>query len=157
MLLRSFGPRHFLLRRTTVTISKDVFDYAWNWFEYHAAQRLLAFRFFLIFIGIIAVALNNAVKVSNFEIVQIIGGLGAFISLAFLALEIRNEQLVNVGRDALKVIENDAAYPVNEELKLLSIDRHRNPIYSHKLWLRLIYAVCILGFGMISICPKTLF
>lgn len=137
-------------------VSRDVFDYAWNWFEYHATQRLVAFRYFLIFLCIIAIALNSAVEASNLNVARILGGLGAFISLAFLILEIRNEQLVNVGRDALKAIESDKSYPAAEKLKLLSIDRRRSVLLSHKLWLRMIYVVCLLGFGTIATCPLSL-
>ena len=139
-----------------MSISNEVFNYAWNWFEYHANQRMIAFRYFLIFLGITAVALNNAIEVNNFHFVIIIGVLGSFISIAFFVLEVRNEKLVNLGRDALKEIEKESSYPNNDKLKLLSIDRERNPFLSHKLWLRLIYIFCLLGFLTISIRPSSL-
>lgn len=35
--------------------SEIAYKYAWDWFSYHAAQRLTTFRFFLIIIGVVVV------------------------------------------------------------------------------------------------------
>ena len=75
---------------------KDKLDYAWNWFEYHAAQRLTAFRYFLVFLGILLIGYNSGLEAQNVFFASAVGCVGAFVSLAFLALEIRNEELVNL-------------------------------------------------------------
>ncbi len=85
--------------------TKELHEYAWNWFEYHAGQRLTAFRFFLVFLGALVVGFGAGLRDGNVFFAQVVGWFGAFISLAFLILEIRNEQLVNVGRDALMHLE----------------------------------------------------
>ena len=127
--------------------TKEALDYAWRWFEYHAGQRLVAFRFFLIILGVLVVGLTNSFKDGNVPSASVISGAGAFISFAFLMLEIRNEQLVNVGRDALSSLEESEDFKnLPSQLKLFHIDRKRPLLLSHKLWLRLIYAACIAAF-----------
>ncbi|TGD70642.1 hypothetical protein E4634_20920 [Mangrovimicrobium sediminis] len=143
-------------RDKEMAIQKEILDYAWNWFEYHATQRLVAFRYFLIFLGILSIALNNALQASNINFAQILCAVGAFISIAFLMLEVRNEELVNVGRDALIEIEKDSSYPKVDCLKLLTKDRKRDVVKSHKTWLRLIYVLCAVGFVIISINPQSI-
>lgn len=80
-------------------------NYAWNWFSYHANQRLTAFNYFLIIVGFLATGYITSLE-KGLNIVQIaIGFFGILISIAFLVLDIRNEQLVNDGRDALRKLE----------------------------------------------------
>ena len=139
-----------------MNITKDVYDYAWNWFEYHATQRLLAFRYYLIFLGILAVVINNGLENNNYTFVSAVATLGCFVTVAFFILEIRNEGLVNVGRKALREIENSSGYPDNDALKLLHNDRKRNILMSHKMWLRMIYIVSVFAFGYAACEPMTL-
>ena len=127
--------------------SKEALDYAWNWFEYHAGQRLLAFRFYLVILGILVVGFHKGIDSGHLFFASIVGYLGAFVSVAFLFLEIRNEELVNVGRNALKKLESyDEIRNVGHELQLLQIDRSRNVLLSHKFWLRAIYGICVVLF-----------
>ena len=94
----------------------DNFEYAWKWFSYHAEQRLKAFHFFLIFIGVIVVGLSNCWGKSNLWVAGALIYLFGIIScILFWFLEIRNEELVNYGRDALKKIEEKMT---EEELKV---------------------------------------
>ncbi len=132
---------------------KEVLDYAWKWFEYHATQRLIAFRFFLVFLGILIIGYNNGIESGNLVFASFVAGAGAFVSFAFLMLEIRNERLVDVGRNALRKIENSAEFPQVDEFKVLSMGRPRHPLYSHKVWLRLIYMACIVAFLLSAIKP----
>jgi len=135
---------------------RDVHDYAWHWFEYHAGQRLTAFRFFLIFLGGLAIAFSTAVESDNLLLARGVGGLGAFVSLAFLVLESRNEALVNLGRSALEVIEAKftAAEISDSKLKLLTSDKSRSIWSSHKFWFRLIYGVSIIVFLIAAFDPS---
>jgi len=136
---------------------KDMQDYAWRWFEYHAGQRLTAFRFFLIIWGIIALGLGNSVSQENVALARAIALSETFLSIAFLILEIRNEQLVNLGRDALKVVESsDDFQPFSNELKLFHKDSSRCGCLSHKFWFRSIYVLSILGFTLVACLPRIL-
>jgi hypothetical protein len=82
----------------------DKLNYAWNWFSYHANQRLLCFNFFIIILGgagyLLASKLNPIYFIlSGFFLV--------FIAKLFWILEIRNRELVNYGRRSLGSIFND--------------------------------------------------
>ena len=55
---------------------KEKLYYAWNWFEFHANQRLVLFRFFLIFIGAIGYLL---VGLGGNPVVLILSGLAIII------------------------------------------------------------------------------
>ena len=122
-------------------------DYAWKWFEYHAGQRLEGFRFFLVFLGAILVGLTSSLKDRNILFAFLTSGAGLFISIAFLMLEMRNENLVNVGREGLRAIESSKDFQnLPSELQLLRMDQKRPFLLSHKFWFRLIYIVCMLLF-----------
>ena len=131
---------------------KELLDYAWKWFEYHATQRLIAFRFFLVFLGILIIGYNNGIESGNLVLASFVAGAGALVSFAFLMLEVRNERLVDVGRNALRKIES-VEFPQVDEFKVLSMGRPRHPLYSHKVWLRLIYMACIAVFLLSAFKP----
>lgn len=135
--------------------SKDALDYAWSWFEYHASQRMVAFRFFLIVLSALILGVATASKDGQPALGSAIAWFGAFISFAFFMLELRNEALVNVGRNALQHVESsDDLLKTTPKLQLLHTDRTRSIWTSHKLWLRAIYLVCGVLFFIVAINPK---
>src|SRR5262245_11862963 len=79
--------------------------YAWNWFNYHANQRLTAFHYFLIIVGFLVAGYIPCFEKNFYGLQVVLGFVGFLISIAFLALDARNEQLVNDGRDALRKLE----------------------------------------------------
>jgi hypothetical protein len=136
--------------------TKEMQEYAWGWFEYHAGQRLVAFRFFLIFLGVLVLGLGNSLKDGNLTLASAISVAATIVSFAFLMLEIRNEQLVNVGRAALKKLEDSEDFKLaSPEVKLFHADDKRSLFVSHKLWFRLIYGLCILVFLFLAFQPTT--
>lgn len=86
------------------------FHYAWQWFEYHAAQRLVAFRFYLIIIGAAGwLFLKDGTNLIHPN--GLLLGLVLFIiSIFFFFLEVRNNQLVNCGRYALDELEKEEGF-----------------------------------------------
>ncbi|MGH9904380.1 MAG: hypothetical protein ACRD8U_02220 [Pyrinomonadaceae bacterium] len=134
--------------------TKDVHEYAWNWFEYHAGQRHAVFRFFLVFLGVLLVAFSTGLKDGNIFFASVVGWFGAFISFVFLILEFRNEQLVNVGRDALEYLEkSDEALKAETKLKLIHLTRNSSPWVSYKYWLKAIYVLCMVLFVIAAFNP----
>jgi hypothetical protein len=123
-------------------------EYAWNWFEYHARQRLTEFRFFLIFFGALALGFRTGLEDGNLIVAKAICVFGAFISFAFLMLECRNEHLVNVGRDALMYLEQSTEFSKDQpKLQLLNVDQHCHCwLQSHGFWFKAIYIVCMVLF-----------
>ena len=80
-------------------------DYAWKWFEYHAGQRLTAFHFFLIIVGLIAVAFAQAIDKDIAPFGAVVALLGVLVSVGFWMLDVRNEELVRGGQHALEKLE----------------------------------------------------
>jgi hypothetical protein len=84
-------------------------QFAWNWFQYHAGQRLTSFNFFLIIVGLLLVGYAHAVEQEWRGFGIAIGLLGAIVAAGFLALDIRNDELVQCGLFALEELENEEA------------------------------------------------
>jgi len=86
---------------------KDQFDYAWNWFEYHAKQRISMFNFFLITNGFVLSALAGLYKEDKpkYSLTLVVSILGILLSICFFLLDLRNKCLVNFGEDILLHIE----------------------------------------------------
>lgn len=134
--------------------TKEGLDYAWKWFEYHAGQRLVAFRFVLVILGALLVGLTSSLKDRNVPLASLISGIGLFISFAFLTLEIRNEQLVNLGRAALRAVEGSEDFQnLPLELRLLQRDQTRRLLLSHKFWFIFIYVACMVVFLFLCLKP----
>jgi hypothetical protein len=113
------------------------FDYAWGWFQYHASQRLTAFNFFLVIVGFLLVGYSQAI-LNHWDAFGIgLGVIGLCISVGFFALDIRNRELVDLGKEALKLLE-----PTTGE----SLLKDARPLVSHRFWLRSIIAVIGVGF-----------
>jgi hypothetical protein len=144
--------------------------YAWNWFQYHADQRLKGFNFFVVALGILLAAYGAAIKESvteritdastagSYQALAVgIGFCGAIISIAFLLIEVRNRELVEC---ALKWLES-----LEDELRMsLRKDDHQRVclpkavgvltgsvapfefIITHAFWIRIIYGMSAAGF-----------
>lgn len=134
---------------------EEEIKYTWQWFRYHADQRLRAFYYYLIIIGALALGYLTASQDSGkfSQVNKIIPWLCAFgfiVSIAFLCLEIRNVELVNIGRIklqelGLEVSINDASPKYTEALQrtLPCKLKLRRP-FKHELWLRFIYVLVAL-------------
>lgn len=131
---------------------KDKLDYAWRWFEYHASQRLVAFNFLLVLMGALSVGYYKAFTDKQYIYALIVGLFGVFISCAFLNLDRRNEELVQIGRDALKSLEKLPEFSLvgGDSGRLLDKSDARSLIISHA-WLRWISTSLLLLFLLASI------
>ncbi len=98
--------------------------FAWDWFSYHADQRLTAFNFFLVALGALALGYGKALDDRSRWLGIGIGLLGLFVSLAFLALDVRNEELVECGREYLD------GYEAQLPMELRKADKDRRHLQS---------------------------
>ena len=85
-------------------------DYGWKFFDFHARQRMSMFNFFLIFIGFIFAGYGTVFKDGSFWVASIFAGVGAILTFAFIALDRRNEELVNISEDLLFSLETDVLF-----------------------------------------------
>jgi len=88
-------------------ILKLRFDYAWKYFEFHAKQRTTMYNFFLLFSAIIIGALINLINKqgTGSTLPIILSILGFLMTLAFVFLDRRNEELVHLAELVLKNLE----------------------------------------------------
>ena len=120
-------------------------EYSWRWFEFHAEQRLKAFYYFLIIVGFLWYGYSsNFIQNSCFlKILLCLVGMG--ISLAFLRLEKRNENLVDFARTELDKLDIEIAVEIRKKDKQDKEKKYCVPI-SHSFWLKFIYVTSLLIF-----------
>lgn len=136
-------------------MSENVKELWWKYFEFHADQRLRAFYFFLIIIGALSVAYYTCLRdcyLRDFAPNMCL--LSMFTALGFFFLEIRNVQLVNTGREALKRLMPEIegsdsglnkAWGSMHYLRYIPFPGWVRsmffPFIRHQFWLRLIYLI----------------
>ena len=102
------GPRH------------DAIGHAWNWFKYHAEQRMILVRFYLIMAGALGAGYISVLKDNENALATVIAGFGAFVSLLFFKLDQRTARLIKLGERALAKREEVLAGSVScDELKIV--------------------------------------
>jgi hypothetical protein len=135
--------------------------YAWDWFSYHARQRLTAFNFFLILMGAVVVGYAQAVTSHAPVVGAALGFLGAFVAQAFWAMDVRNEELVSCGRVALDDLELQLGLSIRYEDRVRGQlgEVLQNPVakwlhlrlgakwFRHSRWLRMV----IIVMGLLSV------
>lgn len=150
----------------TLNIYEAKMTYAWNWFQYHADQRLKAFNFFVVILGILVAAYGAAMKefvtASNhpeaYEWFAIgVAVCGALISIAFLFIDVRNRELVDCGRRWLDSLEHGIGMEIRQDDQArsclpLAVGAFTGGItppsklITHTWWIRTIYGMAALGF-----------
>lgn len=86
-------------------------NHAWDWWKYHADQRIALIRFYILTLGGIAAAIGWLHQQHQILFSVLLSAFGAILTFCFLRLDTRTADLVKIGEDALR----------NEELWLSSI------------------------------------
>ncbi len=86
------------------------FEYAWRYFDFHAKQRTTMFNFFLLFSGLLVNGCFLLVHQGHYLLLLSSSILGIAITLIFLFLERRNEELVHIAEDILRAVETDVLF-----------------------------------------------
>lgn len=93
-------------------LSEKQFEYAWNWFEFHANQRVKVFNFFVLTLGLLITVSVTAVtdyfsSPAEFKLtlIRILAGFGVVFAIGFHRLDHRNKKLVWYGEDLLRHLE----------------------------------------------------
>lgn len=139
-----------------VPYEDDAFDatfraYALKYFEIHAAQRMQAFRFFVIFSIPVGGAMMHYWNKSDWQSV-VLGIVLSVLSVVFWALDKRTCQLVENGEQALKFLDKYLADQDGEphSLALFARDerikeRQRFNIISYKSCFNVVFALGFFG------------
>jgi hypothetical protein len=139
------------------------FQYAWRWFSYHAKQRVNMLNYFLVGIGILANAFVVAVNAKLFSIAGAIGLAGAFVSVCFLMLDVRNQTLVGYAQSVLRKLEREYIFAdvshSEDDFGIILIDESggRNRGFAavaggrHKVFIPLIEGVSAAAFAVAAV------
>jgi hypothetical protein len=84
------------------TVEKLALDHAWDWFEYHATQRMTMIRFYLIAIGGIGAGIGALLSAHENLLASTLSIVGFATSYCFKQLDKRVADLVKIGENALK-------------------------------------------------------
>jgi hypothetical protein len=122
----------------------DFRQYAWDYFHYHASQRLTTFNFYIIICTLGATGYVAAIKEERTEPFGIFMGLLLIVlSFIFWKLDLRNKQLIENAEDALKHLESETVLQETPEsphvLKIFTYEeaqtnRAKKKPKSFRLW-----------------------
>ncbi len=93
-------------------------DYAWNWFQYHAGQRMNVFRFYFIVIAILFVGMIKFYDDNQYVPLIILSLMVVVVSFLFYRLDTRSADLIKISERFLKKSEDRMSKLVGEEIKL---------------------------------------
>ena len=91
----------------TAILAQTKFEYAWRHFALHARQRVTMFNFFLLGSGVIANAYGLLLREQLHWQAGGVALIGLLVCGVSFMLDIRNRQLVRLGEDALRRVEQD--------------------------------------------------
>jgi Flp pilus assembly protein TadB len=94
----------------------EIQTYAWNWFALHAGQRMQMVNFWLVSIAFLVAAFVQAYLNKLFVVALGVALTGFVASVAFMRLDVRTRQLVQVGEAALRHLEVKRAAEAHDEV-----------------------------------------
>jgi len=100
-----------------------------SWVELHTNQRQNLLNFFLVAVAFLFNAYVGAISAHRYILAGVIGFLGAFISLGFAEMDLRNRDLTRAGEATVRDIEDRLAHKSSlPSLRIMeAIDRPRHP------------------------------
>lgn len=81
------------------------FEHAWNWWKYHAEQRINLLRFYILSLGGVGVAVGWLRVQHEALLCFLLSLFGAALAFCFLRLDRRTSDLIKIGEDALRFEE----------------------------------------------------
>jgi hypothetical protein len=125
-----------------ISCSEREFNYAWKWYKFHAKQRSNSIYFYLTMTPIIFYALYN----ESITIPKLLVSLtGLFTSVLFLFLDVKNRNLVEAGKNALKNTLEE------EKCNIIIEAESKNNAINHKWLVRSIMILSTIIFAYYSI------
>ena len=101
----------------------DQRQYVWNYFQFHASQRLITFNFYIVISTAIAAGYIVTVGMNSIRMLAILlGFIISLLSFLFWKLDVRNKQMIKNAEEALKYLEALTYTPRNtKESNVLKI------------------------------------
>jgi hypothetical protein len=122
--------------------SQVALDHAWNWFTYHANQRISPLRMFLLTTGAVTTAYFAAFEAEIYEASIGAAVFGAVSSFCFFWLDQRSSQLIKLGEAVLDKEQKRLKYGVlYDEICIIERTEHnKNAIFgSHRQNYRILF------------------
>ena len=145
--------------------NNEALNHAWKWFEYHATQRLIMIRFYILAAGAIGAGIGYLYAGEFYKFSALFSSFGVVVSVCFLRLDQRVSDLIKFGEAALKMEQDKLALATGHEaLKICeSADdpkkRGRYP-YSYKENFKLLFYGALVLFtltlisSLVEICSS---
>ena len=95
----------------------NALNHAWDWFKYHAEQRMTMIRSSMTVIGATAAGVGYLIKENRPFLSVLLSTFGAAAAYCFMRMDQRTADLIKIGETGLK-----------EEEKKLAINRATNPL-----------------------------
>lgn len=122
--------------------SEKGIDHAWQWFEYHAGQRIAMMRFAITTLGGVAAATGLLQQQAQHGLSVLVALLGVVLSYCFYKFDFRVKTLVKLGERALASEQAKLAKStLNDHFNIcVNADKLRKgPLETYSQILRLIY------------------
>ncbi|WP_417412720.1 hypothetical protein [Hoeflea sp.] len=108
-------------------------EYAWDWFAYHADQRLKSFNFFFVLEGALTAAYLTSLGSDNRLLAVGFGFLLLIAAIMFWRLDTRNSELIKISEQYLMKSESILAAVVGQEIRLAHSAENADSCFSTKL------------------------
>jgi hypothetical protein len=86
--------------KITQDYSAEAYDHAWNWFKYHAEQRLTMIRYSVLILGAMVAGVGYLYRDHEYFFSLIASLFGTLASYCFLRLDLRTADLIKLGERA---------------------------------------------------------
>jgi hypothetical protein len=93
----------------TALTEQDALAHAWEWFKYHAEQRMTMVRFSITVIGGVGAGIGFFWKPETYALACLTSIFGAGVAYAAHRIDRRTADLVKIGENALKYLEKNLA------------------------------------------------
>lgn len=134
--------------------------HAWDWFAYHANQRMTMIRFYLTLAGALGAGVGYLWVNREFLLSALLGTFGVIASLCFMRLDARVGDLVKLGEASLMIAQkkmaDDLAHPPME--MCLSADSKLDEKGNRKPWpytygenFRVLFTLAAAGFFVMTV------
>lgn len=117
---------------------KNAHEYAWQWFAYHATQRMNSFNFFFVLEAALTAAYLAAVSASYYLLAVAFAVMLFVTAMMFWRLDLRNLELIKIGEAYLKKSEAEMAEYVGKEIRILTIAENRDSEFAPKWFPKLL-------------------
>lgn len=118
----------------------------WEWFEFHAKQRIEMVKFFITIFGAVAAGAAGFLQTPYVFVSACLSVIGLFLTITFWQLDHRSIQLIEIGETILGQRWTDAKFPDKLNPVILAQARHDEGVrFKHAL------LILFIGAGLLAI------